>query len=525
MDNSSTMRFALLIFVLCSTSLFAQNLPPTVAITNLVVDQGAQTVTITYTLLDPENDACTVRFAASNDGGTTFLLNTSATTGATGAGISPGTALSMVWNYGSLDPAGLLVRVSAEDGNAPDIQTMVDALDGDRLMQRMTAVAVPRYHVTDIAGLNGIRDTLVQAFEAAGLQTTLQNVTFGSTSVPNVIGRLPGLVDEARTFLVVGHYDAVGGTVGADDNATAVAATLEIARILAPYHFKHSIRFVGFSFEEQGLIGSQAYVQNAIPAWEELSGVLNMEMIGFYSDEPDSQELPAGFELLFPAAVADITADGFRGNFLTVVGNTASQSLVDAFVTAGQQYVPELRMIPLAVPGNGQIAPDLRRSDHAPFWESGRQALMLTDGSNFRNANYHTPGDVPTTIDTLFYTRSAKATLATLATLAEPVNIGTDTYSLSDAVGLHDHATRMICNATARYEATAQAVRIQFDACNTHRITATLFDARGARVAGRTVDPAAGIQYLPVGTLATGVHLLVLQDGEASRTLKVEVVR
>jgi hypothetical protein len=402
---------------------------------------------------------------------------------------------------------------------------MVDALDGARLMQRMTDVAVPRYHASSLDGLNAIRDTLVQAFEAAGLQTTLQNVTFGTTIVPNVIGRLPGLVNEARTFLVDGHYDAVGGTAGADDNATAVAATLEIARILAPYRFKHSIRFVGFSFEEQGLIGSQAFVQNAIPAWEDLAGVLNMEMIGYYSDEPNSQELPAGFELLFPAAVADITADEFRGNFLTVVGNTASQSLVDAFQAAGQQYVPELRMIPLAVPGNGQIAPDLRRSDHTPFWESGRQALMLTDGSNFRNANYHTPGDVPSTIDTLFFTRSAKATLATLATLAEPLNIGSDTYALADVVGVHEHATNSICNATARYEATTQRVRIRFEECSTHRITATLFDARGARLAGRTVDPAAGIQELPVGTLATGMHLLVLQDGEASRTLKVDVVR
>lgn len=519
------MRIAFLTFVLCSTALHAQNLPPTVAITGVGLDQGAQTVTITYTLSDPENDACTVRLAASNNGGTTFLLNTSATTGALGEGISPGTALSMVWNYGGLDPAGLLVRVSAEDGHTPDIQAMVDALDAERLMQRMTDVAVPRYHVTTPNGLNAIRDTLVQTFEAAGLQTTLQNVTFGTTTVPNVIGRLPGLVDEARTYLVDGHYDAVSGTAGADDNATAVAATLEIARILAPYRFKHSIRFVGFSFEEQGLIGSQAFVQNAIPVWEELEGVLNMEMIGYYSDEPNSQELPAGFELLFPAAVADITADEFRGNFLTVVGNTASQPLVDAFVSAGQQYVPDLRMIPLAVPGNGQIAPDLRRSDHTPFWESGRQALMLTDGSNFRNANYHTPGDVPATIDTLFYTRSAKATLATLATLAEPLNMGSDSYALADAVGVHDHATTSICNATASYEATTQRVRIQFDACNTHRLTATLFDARGARLAGRTVDPAAGIQEIPVGTLATGMHLLVLQDGEASRTLKVEVVR
>jgi hypothetical protein len=505
--------------------LVAQDLPPGVDITNVVLDEGAQTVTVTYTLTDPENDACTILFSASSDGGTTYLVNTANATGSLGAGIAPGTGLTITWNHGAFSPEGLTIRVLAEDGHTPDIQAMVDAVDPGRLMQRLAHVAIPRHHVAAPAGISAIRDTLVLAFGAAGLQSAQQNVTYQGSTVPNVIGRLPGLVDEARTYIVDGHYDAVSNTAGADDNATAVAATLEIARILAPYRFRNSLRFIGFSFEEQGLIGSQAYAQSGIPAWEQINGVLNMEMIGYYSDAPNSQQLPSGFDLLFPTATANIAADGYRGNFLTVVGNTASQPLIDAYVAACGAHVQELRIIPLAVPGNGQIAPDLRRSDHAVFWDTGRQALMLTDGSNFRNANYHTPNDVPATIDTAFYTNSVKATLAAAATLAQPINAGYDTYLLGDLVGQHEHHERFACTARTHVDRDRNMLVVRVGDCTADQVTATLFDLRGVRIAGKTLRPAAGDHDLPLAGLPNGLYVLVLQHGEQNRTVRVDVFR
>ena len=503
----------------------AQNIPPSVDITAVELDQGAQTVTITYALIDAEQDECEVLLTASSDGGASYLINTMGATGDIGPGVAPSTGLSITWNYGSIDPEGVYIRVMAEDGHVPDIQAMVDALQADRLMQRLAHVAIPRHHVSAPDGITAIRDTIMLAFGAAGTQTSQQAVTFQGNTVPNVIGRLPGLVDETRTFIVDGHYDAVTNTAGADDNATAVAATLEIARILSGYRFRNSIRFIGFSFEEQGLIGAQTYVQSGIPVWEQIAGVLNMEMIGYYSEDPGSQQLPAGFEFLFPAAVAQIEANEFRGDFLTVVGNTASQPLIDAYMAATAAYVPELSAIPLAVPGNGQIAPDLRRSDHAVFWDTGRQALMLTDGSNFRNANYHTPNDTPSTIDTLFFLRSVQATLATLATLAEPINSGFDSYLLGDLVGVHAHEHPRACAATARQDRQADLLRVDLGVCSAQGITASLFDARGVRVAGRTFRPADGVHDLPLNGLRAGMYLLVLEDGEQHQTLKVDVVR
>jgi hypothetical protein len=74
------------------------------------------------------------------------------------------------------------------------------------------------------------------------------------------------------------------------------------------------------------------------------------------------------------------------------------------------------------VPANGQIAPDLRRSDHAPFWDAGIKALMLTDGAEFRNTNYHTPGDSLGTLNIPFLVRNIQAVTAVAAHLAKPIS-------------------------------------------------------------------------------------------------------
>ena len=80
----------------------------------------------------------------------------------------------------------------------------------------------------------------------------------------------------------------------------------------------------------------------------------------------------------------------------------------------------------LNVPGNGQIAQDLRRSDHAPFWDAGYKALMLTDGADFRNANYHTPGDSLGTLNFPYMVRNIRAVTAVAAELAKPISAGHD---------------------------------------------------------------------------------------------------
>lgn len=518
--------YTLSFFLFCTFFALGQNQAPSVSITLVVVDEGGGTVRVDYDLADNENDACTVRLEASMDGGATFAADVSQVSGDVGVAISPGTGKSITWNFGAIaNIFEATVRVIADDGNTPDIQAMVDQVTEARMSELITHVAIPRHHNTALAGINAIRDTLLNAFENAGLEVTTQSVSFAGGSVPNVIGRQTGLENETRTYIVDAHYDAVSNTEGADDNASGVVATLEVARILSQYRFKNSLRYIGFSFEEFGLIGSGQYVQSGIPAWETIAGVLNMEMIGYYSEEPNSQVMPNGFGTLFPAAQADLEANEFRGDFLTVVGNTASDPLNAAFVGAVDTYVPDLRRIPLSVLGNGQIAPDLRRSDHSRFWDAGIQALMLTDGSEFRNPNYHLSGDTPASLDIPFLTRCTKAVLASAAVLAEPLNAGVATYSLSNLVGTPEHVHELPCKAEVYPNPSNEVVTIMLGGCAGERVTSRLFDMRGTRITGRDLYPTSdrSLFELPVKDLPNGTYLLVLQVGESSSTLKVEV--
>jgi hypothetical protein len=80
-------------------------------------------------------------------------------------------------------------------------------------------------------------------------------------------------------------------------------------------------------------------------------------------------------------------------------GNEYSTELLDAFVTTVEQYRIDLPIVVLAIPGNGQLIPDTRRSDHAPFWDEVFRTVMVTDTTNFRSPHYHQPTDTLATLN------------------------------------------------------------------------------------------------------------------------------
>jgi Zn-dependent M28 family amino/carboxypeptidase len=105
------------------------------------------------------------------------------------------------------------------------------------------------------------------------------------------------------------------------------------------------------------------------------------------------------------------------GDFLAIVGNTASAALVAAVESVAKERVPILKTIALMVPGNGELLPDSRRSDHAAFWHYGYPAVMLTDTANFRNPNYHASTDTIETLDLGFMEKIAQTVTATVIRL------------------------------------------------------------------------------------------------------------
>lgn len=500
------------LFMAVALSLPAQNQPPAIIIQDISLDEQAQSLTLTYSLEDAEGESAEVFFLASDDGGQTFRLNTGSAAGDIGYPVAPGTGKQISWNYaGSILQVGEYVLKVVADGRYPvDIQAMVNQVDSNLLRERLSAIAGRRHYTAGAAKLNETRDTIEQAFLRYGLETYRQNFPYAATTGQNIIGSLPGATQDEAVVIVDGHYDTVANSPGADDNGSAVAGVLEAARILSQYRFAKTIRFIGFDLEEAGLRGSRYYVENR-NVEEDIQAVLNMEMIGYYSDEPNSQSFPNGFNLLFPGAYQAISDNGFRGDFLTNVALASFSPLSNSFQEAASRYVPELSVIPVTAPDN-LVPPDLTRSDHAHFWQAGIPALMLTDGADFRNPNYHRTSDTLGTLNFTFMSRVVQAVVATAAELAGPQHSTAATATIQIATGA-DHLHQLDCFYTVSPNPAREELRLRFGQCREDELEVELISLQGQQLLRMNVAPQNGEVLIPTGALPAGAYWLRLGNG------------
>ncbi|MFJ8648803.1 M28 family peptidase [Streptomyces sp. NPDC093546] len=238
----------------------------------------------------------------------------------------------------------------------------------------------------------------------------------------NLLARLPGA--PCRGTVVVGaHLDTVEASPGADDNASGVAALLEAARLLAGLPQPPPVTLAVLDMEELGLIGAR-YAARRLRRGRRAVGMICLESVGFFTDEPGSQLMPLGFEAAFPDVAAEVRAGGLRGDFTLVVHRRATDAAARLWCLAAGAGRTPLACVTLRDPRPlgplgalaGVVVPPLAhldRSDHAAFWNVGIPALMLTSTANFRNSHYHQPTDTP---DTLDYPRLAAVAAATAAT-------------------------------------------------------------------------------------------------------------
>ena len=410
-----------LLLSLCQFS-FGQNALPVFTNVSALADTINHQLRVFYDLSDAENEDCDVKLrVSSNDTSYTVVLGTNVY-GDVGFPITPGAGKMVIWDYGQVHHPAVLdytVKLVADDQYPIDIQAIVDQVDSTNLWSDLTWMEGIRHHTANPTFWNDVRDSLNARFASYGLETWNMDFTFSGINAANVVSRLPGCTDEHLTIINDAHFDGVSGAPAADDNATGVVAVLEAARILSQYAFKKNLRFIAFDLEEAGIVGSARYVNDGgIQDWENIEAVLNYEMIGYYSDRDSSQTFPNGFDQLFPDAYDSMVVANWKGDFLANVANVPSDWLRAHYDSVAAIYVPELRVISIATPGTGIFTPDLRRSDHARFWDGNIAALMLTDAAEFRNNNYHTVNDVKDSLNLEFLTNNCKATVANLATLA-----------------------------------------------------------------------------------------------------------
>jgi Zn-dependent M28 family amino/carboxypeptidase len=259
---------------------------------------------------------------------------------------------------------------------------------------------------------------LTQELSAAGFVVSCERGICHGQSVSNAYANLltaPMPADpNLPLFVVAAHYDSIPTSPGADDNASALAALIELARWVRPKldavtAWNARVQLAAYDLEEYGLIGSFGHAAQLKRAGTPLAGMISLEMLGYIDRRPGSQHLPPALAGIYPDT----------GDFIGVVGNEASAGLLQKVVTA-MKTVPGLPVEYMAVPGDGSVFPETRLSDHSSFWDHGLPALMITDTSFFRNPHYHQPSDTPETLDYEFLAKVTQgvceATWAVLTT-------------------------------------------------------------------------------------------------------------
>ena len=240
--------------------------------------------------------------------------------------------------------------------------------------------------------LNRTADYIHDKFVEYGLEAKRQPFEIKGETFQNIIGSIGK--EKNKRIIVGAHYDVCGDQPGADDNASAVAGLLEIARLVRSYfknteNAEYGIEFAAYSLEEPPFfktdqMGSYIHAKSLHDNKINVRAMICLEMIGYFTDLEKSQEYPAGFMKLFYPSV---------GNFIAVVGNFKSSALVNE--VAGHLKKTDIPVKKLKAPA---LLPGVDFSDHRNYWHFGYPAVMITDTAFYRNPHYHQSGD---TIDTL----------------------------------------------------------------------------------------------------------------------------
>lgn len=269
-----------------------------------------------------------------------------------------------------------------------DIVDLITQIDESMIYDYISDVISFGPRVTGEFACEDAAAYIYNEFEQMGLQVRYDNWSYSGYASSNIEATLPGTDQTSNAiYIVCGHYDSVPVSIGADDDASGVAVVLAAAHVMSQCTFNLTIRFVAFSGEEQGLLGSYMYVQEASNNGDNIQGTLNADMIGYAITKED-------------------------GDYMNIYENDESMWLFEFTNSIDQLYSDyiDLQLIPAGFEWG---------SDHYYFWEYGYSALFYAE-YNF-NPYWHTEDD---TLENMNMTYDVKGTRLILATLAVLANLG-----------------------------------------------------------------------------------------------------
>jgi len=279
-----------------------------------------------------------------------------------------------------------------------------------------------RTHVVTLAGDIGERNVerpaslrlaaqyIERTWQAQGYAVARQPYRAADVECANLEAVRAGTDKRGEIIVVGAHYDSVFGCPGANDNASAVAALLEISRAFATVSPRRTVRFVAFVNEEPPffqtpLQGSRVCARACRQRGDDVRAMVALETIGCYSDEPGSQKYPSVFRWFYPDT----------GNFVAFVSDLRSRSVMHAAAGAFRAHSD----FPVECCATFARVAGVDWSDHGSFWHEGYRAFMVTDTAPFRYRYYHTGEDTPDKVD---YPALAKVTAGLVTAVAALAN-------------------------------------------------------------------------------------------------------
>jgi Zn-dependent M28 family amino/carboxypeptidase len=276
-----------------------------------------------------------------------------------------------------------------------------------RLRRHVAAIASREHNMEHPVALEAAAREIEATLADLGYAVAAQRFASLSGEVRNIEVEVSGTTRAAEIVLLGAHYDSISGSPGANDNASGVAALLELARLLRNARPARTLRFAWFVNEEPPYfttrdMGSRQYATRSRQRGERIAAMFSLETLGWYSDQPGSQRYPFPLGLFYPS----------RGDFLAFVSNFSSRPLLHEAIAVFRRQA-EFPSQGVAAPA---LLPGVDWSDHASFWEQGYPALMLTDTALYRYPWYHSAQDTPDKVD---YARLARVVGGLRAMLAE----------------------------------------------------------------------------------------------------------
>lgn len=255
---------------------------------------------------------------------------------------------------------------------------------------KLTGTDKPRNYI-NLASLNQAADYISDEFKQLNLAVEEQKYEVEGNVYKNMICSFGPR--EGERIIVGAHYDVCGEQAGADDNASGVAGLLEIARLLTKLKpdLKYRVDLVAYTLEEPPFfrtefMGSSVHAKYLKDNDIKVKAMVCLEMIGYFSDQENSQEYPVGLlKLFYPN----------KGNFITVVSKMGQGGLARTFkkdMLKGSDVDVRSINAPTFMQG-------IDFSDHLNYWKYGYKAIMINNTAFYRNKNYHEKSDLPESLD------------------------------------------------------------------------------------------------------------------------------